>query len=120
MTTTNAVPQIEYYAPITKEMILDYLKSIKPTLEKDGVIKLGLFGSYANGYAKNINSDIDIVVEMNDEFHKNFLGCQYFAYIGNIKENIKKHFHRNVDICDAKYYKDKANKEIFFRGAIYV
>ena len=106
--------------PFTKEMILDYLKSIKPTLEKDGVTKLGLFGSYANGYAKNISSDIGIVVEMNDEFHKKFLGCQYFAYIGNIRENMEKHFHRNVDICDAKYYRGKTNKEIFFRGAIYV
>ena len=111
--TITQEPQTQYYAPITKEMILEYLKELKSALEKDGVTKLRLFGSYANGYAKNISSDIDIVVEMNDEFHKKFLGCQYFAYIGNIRENIEKHFHRNVDICDAKYYRRKTNKEVF-------
>lgn len=36
---------------LKKENILKYLSDIKPKLEKDGIIKIGLFGSYAKGYA---------------------------------------------------------------------
>ncbi|TWO19887.1 nucleotidyltransferase domain-containing protein, partial [Campylobacter hyointestinalis] len=36
---------------LTKEAILAYLSEIKPSLEKDGIQKIGLFGSYAKGYA---------------------------------------------------------------------
>ena len=109
--TITQEPQTQYYAPITKEIILDYLREIKPALAKDGVTKLGLFGSYANGYASKIRSDIDIAIEMNDKFHKNF---------NEIVENIEAHFHRKVDICDLKYCGKKQGRENFFRGAIYV
>ena len=36
---------------LTKESILAYLSELKPGLEKDGIQKIGLFGSYAKGYA---------------------------------------------------------------------
>jgi predicted nucleotidyltransferase len=46
-----------------KEYILKYLKDHKAEFEKKyGVVKLGLFGSYANGSA-NEDSDIDIFYE---------------------------------------------------------
>ena len=118
--TITQEPQTQYYAPITKEIILDYLREIKPALAKDGVTKLGLFGSYANGYASKIRSDIDIAIEMNDKFHKNFKGMNYFNYLNDISDNIEAHFHRKVDICDLKYCGKKQGRENFFRGAIYV
>ena len=37
---------------LTKDEILDYLKEIKPKLQEDGIIKLGLFGSFAKGLCK--------------------------------------------------------------------
>lgn len=119
--TTNTIelPTTNYYAPITKEMILDYLRELKPQLEKDGITKLGLFGSYANGYARKISSDIDIVIEVNDEFDKNFASLNYFSYLNRIRENIKERFHRDVDICDLSCFKDYEIPN-FFRGAIYV
>ena len=64
--TITQEPQTQYYAPITKEMILDYLRELKPKLAKDGVTKLGLFGSYAKDKATT-NSDIDIVINVNDK-----------------------------------------------------
>lgn len=112
-------PKTNYYAPITKEMILDYLRELKPQLEKDGVTKLGLFGSYANGYARKISSDIDIVIEMNEEFHKKFASLNYFSYLNRIRENIQEHFHRDVDLCDLGGFKDYEIPN-FFRGVIYV
>ena len=46
---------------LTKETILAYFSEIKPSLERDGILKIGLFGSYGKGYADE-NSDIDIVI----------------------------------------------------------
>lgn len=48
--TVTQEPQTQYYAPITKEIILDYLREIKPALAKDGVTKLGFFGSSQRFY----------------------------------------------------------------------
>lgn len=124
-TTATAIntiesPKTNYYAPISKEMILDYLRELKPQLEKDGITKLGLFGSYANGYANRTLSDIDILIETNNEFHKKFSGSSYFAYLNYIAENIETKFHRDIDICNIKYYNGKKDKKDFFMGAIYV
>lgn len=49
---------------MTKEQILDYLRNNKTDLmEKYGVIKIGLFGSYAREEQKE-NSDIDLIIEL--------------------------------------------------------
>ena len=56
-------------AVITKEQILAYLRELKPQLQKDGIEKIGLFGSYAKDRA-SIFSDIDIVIATNDEFYR--------------------------------------------------
>ena len=45
-----------------KNEILSKLKEIKPIYEKEGLIILGLFGSYAKESAKQ-DSDIDVYVE---------------------------------------------------------
>ena len=45
-------------------MDLDNIKdTIKPVLEKHGVVKAGIFGSYSSGL-KDQNSDIDILVKI--------------------------------------------------------
>lgn len=52
----------------TREEILEYLRMKKDELkEKHGIIKLGLFGSYARNEAKEF-SDIDIFYEKEKEF----------------------------------------------------
>ena len=105
-------------APSTsKDEILAYLKELKPALQKDGIIELGLFGSYANDYA-TISSDIDIVFNASDEFHKKFTSYDYFVYVADIRERLEKRFNLAVDIIDAKYIKDEKDK--FFKGTVYV
>lgn len=50
---------------MTKQEVLNYLSSHKERFYKDfGVIKIGLFGSFARDQATQ-NSDIDLVIEMN-------------------------------------------------------
>ena len=52
---------------MTKDSILDYLKSHKIEFNKKyGVSKIGLFGSYARNEANN-ESDIDIAIEIDKE-----------------------------------------------------
>jgi len=40
-------------------------KKIKSILKKKGIVRAGIFGSYARGEQKK-NSDIDILIEFND------------------------------------------------------
>ena len=118
--TTNTIesPKTNYYAPITKEMILDYLRELKPQLEKDGVTKLGLFGSYARDCADE-NSDIDIVVNLSDEFYQKYKGFAGFAVLEKLRSGVENHFGLSTDLCNLRNCKaDKIDK--FFRGAIYV
>lgn len=86
---------------ITKEMILDYLRELKPKLAKDGVTKLGLFGSYARDKATT-NSDIDIVINVNDEFYNNFNGSGFagLIYLENLRTDIENRFGKSTDLCN--------------------
>ena len=46
--------------------IQNITKKIIPTLKSQGVVKAGIFGSYATGEAKE-NSDVDLLVELKDD-----------------------------------------------------
>jgi predicted nucleotidyltransferase len=51
---------------LTKEKILETLRNNKPYFEKElGVIRIGLFGSYARDI-QNTDSDVDILVELDE------------------------------------------------------
>lgn len=103
---------------LTKHEILAYLTSIKPELEKVGITKLGLFGSYAKDRA-DIASDIDITIEMSDDFLKQYQGFKGIIYLENLRESIMRHFKIQVDLCDTTTMPNdkKAN---LLKGVIYV
>ncbi len=94
----------------TKEEILAYLKELKPELEKDGIVELGLFGSYASGYADEF-SDIDIVFGTNDKFSEKFSGWDYFIYKSKMRERLENRFGVDIDLINTKYIK-KRQREI--------
>lgn len=104
---------------LTQAQILDYLKSIKQELQKDGIVELGLFGSYAKGVAKE-NSDIDVFIRYSDEFRKKYLGFKAFIYLGELRERLENHFGLSVDLCNLNAFNNKEKQENFFKGAIYV
>ena len=96
---------------MTKNRILKYLKEHKNEYnEKYGVIKLGLFGSYARD-EQNDSSDIDIVIEISKS-KKNI--HTFFA----IKREMEKAFKKNVDLgiegTIKTIVKDEINKEIIY------
>ncbi len=80
--------------------IVAYLKTLKTKLEKEGIVSLGLFGSFATEQA-DASSDIDIVIETTDRFIKKYRGWSAFAFIDEeIRKKIEEKFHRKVDIFD--------------------
>jgi predicted nucleotidyltransferase len=68
---------------ITKEIIIDILKSQKPKLSKFGVNNIGLFGSYLTNEQSD-KSDIDLLIDF-DPQQENF--DNYMA-VYDILENI--------------------------------
>ena len=94
---------------MTKTIILNFLKEHKDELEeKYGLLKIGLFGSYAKGTA-NEHSDIDlaIVTKKKDFFLRE-----------DLKDFLEKKFNLPVDIgyLDSfrGFYKSKIEKEIIY------
>ena len=93
-----------------KELILQYLKSKKDHFKKDyNVEKIGLFGSYARN-SENINSDIDIFVQMKPDFLK----------LLSLKEEIENHFNIKVDIVRLRDKMNPSLRKRILRDGIYV
>lgn len=101
-----------------KEPILLYLKELKPKLEKEGITEIGLFGSFAKEEA-TIYSDIDIFIKTTNEFRKKHLGFAGFGFLEDLRQDIAKHFNKEVDLCNIAGFNDE-RKAKFLKGAIYV
>ncbi len=101
-----------------KEPILLYLKELKPKLEKEGITEIGLFGSFAKDEA-TIYSDIDIFIKTTNEFRKKHLGFAGFSFLEDLRQDIAKHFNKEVDLCNIAGFNDE-RKAKFLKGAIYV
>lgn len=98
---------------MTKNEILNKLLELKPKLSEDGIIIVGLFGSYARGdYTKD--SDIDILYELKDarEFAKRYNGFGAFAKLQETKEFLEKVFNKKVDIADKNALNEIGKKYI--------
>ncbi|MCB1192139.1 MAG: nucleotidyltransferase domain-containing protein [Leptospiraceae bacterium] len=99
--------------PLTQETILDFLREILNTKKEEFFIeKIGIFGSFARGEARD-NSDIDVIVEFLPEI-KNI-----FKVKNELREMIEDKFGRKVDIANAETIKT-AVKELILKETIYV
>jgi len=99
---------------LTKSDILSKLKELKPNYEKEGLILLGLFGSYAKDTQNNF-SDIDIAYKIDyDKFSQNYKdGFSKLLRIDDIKKELQQTFKIKVDFVPDN------NKELF-KDIIYV
>lgn len=79
--------------------ILKKLKELKPIYEKEGLILLGVFGSYAKN-TQNEYSDIDIAYKLDyHKFSKKYIGgFSKILRIDSIKEELKSIFKKEVDL----------------------
>ena len=66
-------------------------EEIVPILQKNGVTKAGIFGSYARGEEKS-NSDVDILIELEK-------GKDLFDVVG-LKYELEKKIKRKVDLVE--------------------
>jgi predicted nucleotidyltransferase len=83
----------------TKNTILTTLKKLKPTYEKEGVILIGLFGSYARDEANRF-SDIDIAYKIDyNKFSSKYKdGFSKILRIEEIKQELENTFKIKVDL----------------------
>lgn len=97
-----------------KDEILLTLKKLNSSYKKDGIILLGLFGSYSRDM-QNKFSDIDIVYEIDkDKFTQKFRGgFAKLLKIDNIRKELQSIFHKPVDLVS------NSNKNIL-KDIIYV
>jgi len=79
--------------------ILSFLRTLKPELESQGFDSLALFGSFAKG-EEGVYSDIDIAVKKSPFFRDRYKAYDYFNSLEELRNRLRKRFHRNVDILD--------------------
>lgn len=84
---------------MNKNEILSKLKELKPTYEKEGLILLGLFGSYAKNTQTKF-SDIDIAYKIDyDKFSANYKGgFAKILRIDDIKKELQSVFKTPIDL----------------------
>jgi len=93
---------------MNKVYILNFLKEHKKELKENfGLVRIGLFGSYAKDMA-NDESDIDIYVEFKDKNFKNIAGLwnyleeqfskkvDLFYIHNNMRESLKNSIEKEV------------------------
>ena|SRR3989344_2293427 len=74
-----------------------------PILKKNGVVKAGIFGSYARGEAKK-RSDIDFLIKMKKG--KSLLD------LAHIKNELEENLHKGVDLVEYVVIKPKIKEQI--------
>ena len=63
---------------MTRDQILDFLRQHKQELhDRFGVTKIGLFGSYARGEARD-DSDVDVAIELSRNTADSYFGLLHF------------------------------------------
>ncbi len=84
---------------LSRDSILEYLKTVKEEFANRGIEKLAVFGSFANS-SDGVYSDIDIAIKKSSDFIENYTPYDYFELLNDIKANIRKFLKRDVDIFD--------------------
>ena len=82
-----------------KNSILTTLKELKPSYEQEGLILLGLFGSYARDKQTKF-SDIDIAYKLDyDKFSLKYKGgFAKLLIIDEVKKELQSIFHTQIDL----------------------
>ena len=91
---------------LTKAEILSKLTELKPVLYKDFAVKeIGLFGSYSD-YSNTIESDIDILIELEKP-----IGWKFFT----LELYLEKVFNKKIDLVTINALKEQIKDDILKR-----
>jgi len=83
--------------------IAEIKRKAVPLLKKNGVVKAGIFGSYARGEAKK-SSDIDFLIKMKKG--KSLLD------LARLKNQLEDNLHREVDLVEYTIIHPKIKEQI--------
>lgn len=93
---------------VNKQFILKFLKENKQQLKENyNVKKIGLFGSFSRE-EENIDSDIDILVDMPSSFNK-FFDLKYF-----LEDNFKRDVDLGMTNSMRSFIKKRIEKDILY------
>jgi uncharacterized protein len=94
---------------MTREQILDYLKQHKQEMHENfGVTKIGLFGSYARGDARE-DSDIDVAIEMST-----YSADGYFGVLHLLEDSFQKRIDLGIESNFKPMLKPYIMKDIIY------
>ena len=97
---------------LTQETIIEFLRNNKQLLRtRFHCEEIGLFGSFARN-EQNETSDIDIIVQFEKDTP------DLYTIENELKEYIKSHLGREVDICSKKWIKP-VFRPLVLKEAIY-
>lgn len=88
---------------INKTLRKDTRRKIISILRKNGIVKAGIFGSYARGEAKK-NSDIDILIK--------YKGKKSLLDMSGLKIELEEKLGKKVDLVTYKYIHPKLKEQI--------
>ena len=103
---------------MNKEFILEKLKKLQPKYKEEGILLIGLFGSYAQ-QKENIESDIDILIETTPKFMQKYKGFRAFSKLDELKEDLKNTFKKEIDLVDKVGLKQH-NNTFILENSLYV
>lgn len=94
---------------MTREQILDFLRQHKQEMhDRFGVTKIGLFGSYARGEARE-DSDIDVAIEFS-----RYSADGYFGVLHLLEDSFKKRIDLGIESNFKPILKPYILKEIIY------
>jgi len=91
--------------------IIQTIKKMKHSLEDDGFIIDGIFGSYARDEAHK-GSDLDILYHLEENFYERYKGFLGFKRLDEIKELIAKETKTKIDLAPKNNLSKTAQKYI--------
>lgn len=95
---------------MNKEEITNFLTLHKAELEsRFGVKRIGLFGSYARNEA-DVNSDIDILVDLNNEN----IADNYFGVLHYLEDHLKHKIDLGLESSIRPEIREQIKKEIIY------
>ena len=105
---------------MNKDEILTELSKLKKTYEKEGIVILGLFGSYARDEATE-SSDVDILYKIPNmsEYLQKYDGWSAINHIVETKQSLSQTLHKKVDFVDVETL-NEIGKKYILSDVVYV
>ena len=101
-----------------KKIILEKVKQEKQKYELEGFNIIGFFGSFAR-LEENLQSDLDILYELSDEFLYRYNGWDLYFRINQIKLELEKSLNLHIDLAN-KNALDDIGRYFILQDLVYV